>query len=191
MKKTNKKGSIDDFGSFAVAGTAMVIIMIAAMIFVSALSEGKQRQHETITALHEASYTTRVLLDWELENGKKVHEALIKYNKENNLEGFIKEMQTLLQNANLIPQHGWFIVIETKDMDEPIVQTNLYSNNDEEFQELDELHYPGLRSSFIQFSRVHIPDGQHNIIQIAIKEIKDRDIDIYEDLMMYQEYKED
>jgi hypothetical protein len=185
MKIKGKKGLADDFGSLLIAGLLMVVMAIIILVYSGIQEKTYLNRPTMVSNLEESSYTTRAILDWELENGLKVHEALIKYNNENNLDQFAKELEKELTKQNLLPSKQWLIVIKTRNTPEPIVKD---TSEDGTFKETSTRRKDqNKRNSYLAMTRVTIPDGRNNIIEVVIKQIKETDWELYQKLQEIEE----
>jgi len=175
----NKKAMIDDFGSLLIVGIILVIIILVLLFYVGLTTKKYSSRPDVVSNLEQASYTTRTILEWELESGMKVHESLIKYNEEKNLTQFVKEIENLLIKQNLLSKNSWMILIKNAEMQEPLLQDTWYKGKFE--NTLNRAINP-VRNSYLALTRVTIPDHNNNLIEIVIKPITKEDQELYKEL---------
>lgn len=189
--KNNKKGMIDDFGSLLVGGLFIVALTIG-ILFYSGLQERSYLERpSTISNLEEASYTTRAILEWELDSGMKVHEALVKYNSENNIEGFAEVLQKALEKQDLLPRQTWLLLVNSQKTEEPILKrtvsgkfqnvpkTGMGIMRNQYVIDTSTTRVDTIRNSYLALTRVTIPDGENGIIEVVIKQLKSEDEELY------------
>lgn len=175
--KKNKKGAIDDFGGIVIAGLVMIIFTIFLLVYVGYREESLRSDSIMISNLGEASFSTLSMLEWELESGMKVHEALVKYHEENDLIKFSEELYKELRRQDLVPEQIWMLVINSPRMSEPLVMD---TSQEERFTEVSKQRSDELkRNSFVSLPRITMPDGGRGKIEIIIKQVSQADIDYY------------
>lgn len=173
----NKKGFIDDFGSLLLAGVIMIIITIIILVYAGLQENAYKNRPSAASNLEEASYTTRAILEWELESGMKIHEALVKHNQEKNIQGFIQELQKTLEKQKQLPYTSWLLVINSRNTQEPLVKD---TTEDGTFKEVSKKRRDqDKRNSYLALTRVTIPDGSNDLIEVVIKQIRQEDWELY------------
>ena len=176
MKITkNKKGLIDDFGSLLVAGLIMVALAIGILLYSGLQTQTYKERANPVSNLIDTSYMTRTVLDWELESGIKVHEAITKHYEENNIEQLAQELQKELEKQGLLPTQTWVLVIK-KDSATPIVKDTSQENK---FLEIEGRRNEIKRNSYLAMKGVKIPHN-NEMLEIIIKRITQEDLDYYQ-----------
>lgn len=181
-----KKAIFNDFGSLLLAGVIIIILAIVILVFSGIQKEKNSNKHALVSNLEDASYMTRIILQWELESGMKVHEALIKYDEEKNIEKFQKELEDLLKKHSLLPQRNWLLVIKSENTPNIIVRR---TNQNQEFSDVRADQYTSVvRNSFLAIPRVTIPHENNKAIEVVIKSITKEDQELYDKMIRAQIY---
>lgn len=185
----NKKGIVDDFGSLLAIGLIMVIIAIIILTYAGVQEKAYKQEPLIVSNLEDASYSTRILLDWEIEQGKKLKDTLIEHNREDNLDGFTQEVYKLLETQGIVTNNDWVIIVKSKQTQEPIAWD---THEEEKFTQLttrrkDEAR----RNAYMSLPRIKMPDGERGIIEVIIKQVTQQDLDYYKkqnDMAELREY---
>ena len=72
-----RKAQIEDFGEFLLAGIVIAVLVFIAFFFISQDVRIQMEDFEKELAMIEASYTTRMILQHEIEPGYKVYNLVI------------------------------------------------------------------------------------------------------------------
>ena len=178
MKKINKKGIIDDFGSLLIAGLIMVAIAIMLMFASGQQSNVYRDRHLIESNLRMLSYSTITILDWELNSQMKVYESLIKHEKENTLDVFAQELYEALEAQGLTTHDTWMLVIKPSQTTDVLVKDTSTTNGFLEIEPRGRRNEQK-RNSFLALPRIKVPNGERGGIEIIIRQVTNVDINYY------------
>ncbi len=95
-----RKAQIEDFGELLLTSAIIIILAVALVFFINQEAERKQEGFDRELAILEASQTTRMMLQHEVEPGRKLYEEIIELVNSDALyrteyDGLFAEMETL------------------------------------------------------------------------------------------------
>ncbi len=72
-----RKAQIEDFGEMLLASVIIILLAVMMVFFINNQAQAKQNAFDEEIARIDASYTTRMMLQHEIEPGKKLYEEII------------------------------------------------------------------------------------------------------------------
>ncbi|MCF7865820.1 hypothetical protein K9L67_03705 [Candidatus Woesearchaeota archaeon] len=170
MKKQRKKGQLADFGEMMLASIVIIVLAIIVLVLITAYKDDKENEYKKSELFQETAYTTRILLQTEIEPGKKLYEEIINLVNQNNYEDSFTSVKKAIDKHFTDPNEKWIIIINDKSTR---INTDLYPVTVQR----------GL-------PKLEIPNPNGNNIKITIRNIQKTDFDVEKLLEIdYQEKK--
>jgi len=149
-----KKGLLEDIGTFIIVVILLVIIGFIIAWIVTSIADDKEKESKVYQMLLESSYTTRVLLDYEIEPGYKVYDLVLDTTESGKYDEFEQQMGKIVDGI-YGNQEKWIFRIGTKEM--------LHNTNSQPFAV--RAYWPG----------VFIPNPSGGSIEVLFKKIEPSD----------------
>lgn len=159
--KLNKKGTIDDFGDLIVGGIIITILVVVLIILIAGSDDQKKIQTDVDLKLQETAKTTRLMLDQETPDGKKIYEVIIEQEATRNYKPVGVELNRTLDKLYGASKGNWLLIIK-----DPTIEYWEYIKSDPDV---------AVPQGLTMLPSVSIPDGKGQIINVTIKKLEKSD----------------